>query len=273
MTVYDARNTWWELRAQPPELAILPVGATEACGPHLPVGAMNLILGAIARAVAERLAEDVYLLPTWPLGANPQYRHLAGSVSLSWRALLAALTDVVNALRRSGIHRVAVLAGLGGAGHTTALPFENEIVKTAVRQLNYAHPDLTAIWVQPLTVADPPLATLYPAAQDEVRAGAIVTSLMLHLHPDLVRPLPADHVPPETPDGAAPARLSYLRALPFEALCPLGVWGRPSQASAELGDRILRAASDGTARYITETLVQVARLKGAPAQPGQPTSE
>jgi len=265
MTVYDCRNTWWDLRAQPPTLAILPVGSTQAYGPHLPVGTMSLVLDAIARDVAQGLQKDVYLLPTWPLGCNPQGGGQAGALSLSWRALMAALTDVVGALHRSGIHQVAVLAGLGGAGHTTALPFENEIVKTAVRQLNYAHPDLSAIWVQPLTVADPPLPSLYPAAQHDVHAGAIVTSLMLHLHPDLVRTPPEDSAPPAASSATAPARLSYLRALPLEALCPQGVWGRPTQASAELGERILRAAVLGTARYITETLEQVAHLKGGPA--------
>jgi creatinine amidohydrolase len=265
MTVYDCRNTWWDLRNQPPELAILAVGSTEAFGPHLPIGTMSLVLDAIARGVAQGLREDVYLLPTWPLGSNPQGAGQAGSLSLSWRALIATITDVIGALHRSGIHQVAVLAGLGGAGHTTALPFENEIAKTAVRQLNYAHPDLTAIWVQPLTVADPPLPSLYPAAQNDVHAGAIVTSLMLHLHPDLVRTPPEDYVPPDVSDALAPARLSYLRALPLEALCPPGVWGYPTQASAELGERILSAAIFGTVRYITETLQQVTRLKGGPA--------
>jgi len=256
--VYDWRNSQRELEAGRPSLAILPVGAVEQFGPHLPVGSQLYLLEEIARRVAQELPERVLLLPPWPFGESISQRGFRGTVSLSWRSLKAALSDLVESLLAGGIRRVAVLAGLGGAGCSTALPRENEIVKTAVRRLNYAHPELSALWVQPLTVAQPPLEEILPSAAEDVHAGQVVTSLMLYLHPELVRPPRVDHLPPEE-EG-------LLQALPLRALCPEGVWGRPSLASPALGERILQAAVRGTARYISETLAEMARLRGHPPQ-------
>lgn len=254
MTLYDWHSTSWDLRAHPPDLAILSVGAVEQFGPYLPIGTQNIILEAIARRVGERLAGNVYLLPTWPLGESIQHRGFAGTVALSWRVLMAVVTDLVGSLYACGLRRVVVLTGLGGAACSTVVPRENAIVKTAVRQLNYDHPQLDAIWAQPLTVARPPLSALCSTAADDVHAGEIVTSLMLYLHPDLVREAREDHIPPRR-------ATQYVDALPFRALCPKGVWGRPSLASAELGARILQAAVDGTVSYIEESLAELGRLK------------
>lgn len=252
--VYDWTNTSPDLVQHPPDLAILPVGAVEPFGPHLPVGAAVYVLDAIARQVAARLPERVYLLPTWPLGESGLYANCVGTVSLAWRTLFSVVTDLIESLLDTGVRRVAVLAGLGGAACTTVMPRENRIVKTAVRQANYVHPDLDAIWVQPLTVSDPPLSALCASAAEDVHAGQVVTSLMLHLHPALVRQDQiVDHIPT--------VGVQYIEAAPFSALCPAGVWGRPSLASAEMGARMFEAAVHGTMRYIQESLVECERLK------------
>lgn len=253
MTLYDWNNTSWDLRANPPCQALLPVGGIEQFGPHLPVSTQNVLLDTIARRAGEKLSGSTYLLPTLPLGNSIQHRGFAGTVSLSWRTLMDVLTDLVNSLLYVGVHRVAVVVGLGGAACTTVIPRENEIVKTAVRRLNYDNPNLDAIWVQPLTVARPPLATLFDAPQEDVHAGEVVTSIMLHLRPDLVRDRRVDHLPSM---GA-----QHIDVLPFETLCPEGVWGHPSLASPELGAQALQAAVDGTVSYIEETFEELARLK------------
>ena len=253
MTAYDWRNTSWQLRERPPHTAILPVGATEGYGPHLPIGAVTILLDAIARRVADGMSEDVYLLPTVPVGQSGALMGFAGTLALSWRTMMAVVTDLVNSLHATGIQRVAVLAGLGGAACNTVIPRENEIVKTAVRRLNYDHPELDAVWVQPLTVAQPPLGTWFEGAMDDVHGGEVATSMMMHLHPDLVRELPGDHVPPLS--------IAYADAVPFETLCPVGVWGRPGRARPELGRLALEAVVAGTVVYIEESLGVLARIK------------
>ncbi|MFO7918219.1 MAG: creatininase family protein, partial [Anaerolineae bacterium] len=76
--VYDWQNTSWDLREHPPHLALLPVGATEQFGPHLPLSSQNLLLEAISRRVAEELSESVYLLPPIPIGSSGQHEGFAG---------------------------------------------------------------------------------------------------------------------------------------------------------------------------------------------------
>jgi creatinine amidohydrolase len=253
-TVYDWQNTSWDLREEPPHLALLPVGATEQFGPHLPLCTQNLLLETIARRVAEELSESVYLLPPIPLGSSGQHESFAGTVSLSWRTLMAVLTDLGESLLQTGITRLAVLVGLGGAACSTTMPRENEIAKTAIRRLNYDHEALSAIWVQPLTVAHPPLDTLFDNPKEDVHAGQVVTSLMMHLYPDLVGEERRAHVPP-------PGSVRYVHQLPFSTLCPDGVWGRPDLADADRGAEALQAAVAGTVAYIEETFADLARLK------------
>jgi creatinine amidohydrolase len=256
MTVYDVYNTSWELRASPRLTAILPVGALEAYGPHLPVDTQTRLLDAIARRVAEELAGDVLLLPTLPFGQSEGVEGLPGTVSLSWRTLLSVIADLGDALRQTGVQRLAVLVGLGGVGCTTVLPREQRIVKTAVRRLNYDHPDLDALWVQPLTVAEPRLDTWFATAADDVHGGEVVTSLMQHLYPDLVGPGAQDHVPPQS--------AACLDVAPLRAVCPQGVWGYPSRADASKAPAALQAIVAGTTRYIQDTMTEMARLKRHP---------
>ena len=162
---------------------------------------------------------------------------------------------------RQGIRKVAVLNNLGGLTETSVQPRGNFIVKTAVRQLNYAHPELDAVWVQPLTAGKAELAEIFESGADDIHAGEVETSLMLALRPDLVQGGAADVVP------TVPR--NFLDWAPFERLAPGGVWGRPSLASAEKGERALDAAARGTVRYITESFDALAKAKGRlPARRG-----
>ena len=237
-----------------PDLAILPVAAIERHGGHLPIGTDWLVLEAIAPRVAEAF-DRCFLLPTFPFGTSLAHAGTPGTASVRWETLLHVVRDVTGSLLRQGIRRVAVLNNLGGPTETTVQPRGNFIVKTAVRQLNYAHPDLDAIWVQPLTAARAELTEIFASASEDLHAAEIETSLLLALQPDLVRAGARDFVPEGVPR-------TFLDWAPFERLAPGGVWGRPSLASAENGRRALDAAVEGTVRYIRESFDYLATAKG-----------
>lgn len=249
----DYRNTSFEVKEAKPDLALLPIGGVEPQGPHLPVGAMNFILDALAREVASRLRGTVYLLPTLPLGTSEAHWGLPGAVALEWSTLMDVVYDLVEALVRGGIRRVAVLNGLGGTTETTVCPRENYIVKTAVRQLNYDIPELDAIWVQPFTVAAEDLRKVLESADEDIHAGELATSLMLYLAPQWVKGPGPDHVPDDWK--------GLVDFTSFQSLCPDGVWGRPSLASAEKGERAFAVAVERTVQYIEETFAHLARMK------------
>jgi len=250
------QNSAWDFKAAPPEVAVVPLACFEPHGPHLPVGTDAIIMTEIARRVAECLAAPVFLLPTWPLGTSGHHAGQPGAVYLGFETLWAVVRDMVTSLYEHGIHRVAVLNNHGSALTSTTRPLGNFIVKTAVRQLNYETPGLTAIWVQPFAAAGTALAALFPSARDEVHAGAVETSILMHLAPGLVGPLPPDHIPALS--------ATYLDFMPFHKLAPAGVWGRPGEASAEKGARALEIVVDTTVEYIERTFGRLALLKGAP---------
>jgi creatinine amidohydrolase len=249
----DYQNTSFEVRDARPEIAVLPIGATERCGDHLPIGTMTFILDAVARRVAERLKGNIYLLPTMPLGTSGLHGTSAGTVALEWYTLMQVVYDLVESLLAQGIRKVAVINGLGGANETTVRPRENYIVKTAVRQLNYDFPKLDAVWVQPFTVAGEELRQILDSADQDVHAGELATSLMLYLDPDAVKGQGTDYLPEVGKE--------YLDFVSLEALCPGGVWGRPSLASAEKGERALKAAVERTVAYIEESFAHLATMK------------
>ena len=250
----DAQWSTTRLRDAGPELAILPVASIERHGGHLPIETDWIVVEALAARVADSL-DGCYLLPTFPFGTSLAQAGTAGTASVGWATLLHVVRDVTESLLAQGIRKVAVLNNLGGPTETTVQPRGNFIVKTAVRQLNYAHHDLDAIWVQPLTVAKAELLEIFESGADDLHAGEIETSLLLALRPELVKAGARDLVPMDVPR-------SYLDWAPFERLAPGGVWGRPSLASAEKGRRALDAAVDGTARYIRESFEYLARAKG-----------
>ena len=249
----DYQNTTFEVRDAKPDIAVLPIGSTERCGDHLPICTTTFILDVLARRVAERLKGTVYLLPTLPFGCSGLHHGQPGTIALEWSTLMQIVYDLVESLIAQDINRVAVIVGLGGANESTVRPRENYIVKTAVRQLNYDFPELDAVWVQPFTVSGIELKEILESADQDVHSGELTTSLMLYLDPDSVKGKGTDHLPEVGKE--------YLDFVAFEKLCPGGVWGRPSLASAEKGKRALDVAVKRTVEYIEESFAHLATLK------------
>jgi len=223
VTVLDWQSTSPEVAAAQAPLAILPIGQLRSSAPDLPLDLELRLLAAIAHSVAERIDGDTYVLPTWPFGQNSTGRPTDQEIGLLWRTLLSVVGDLGSSLFETEFRRLAVLVGLGSADASTVAPVENHIVKTAVRRLNYDHGYLDALWVQPLTVAEPPLSTVSPGFAGTGGTIAIVRALARHLWPESPACAPGD--------------------------------GQMDGSTA------MEAIVHGTAHYIEETLVQMAQIK------------
>jgi creatinine amidohydrolase len=182
--------TWPEVRDAAARDAgvIVPVGATEQHGPHLPLSTDALLATELARAVSGPL--DLYVAP--PLSYGYRSRPLSGggpsfpgTVSLSARTLMALLEDVLAGLLQSGFRRLAVLSW-----HFENANFVYEAAWLAHERCGA--PDAR------IMVVEAPFAELSDAAMqalfgdefpgwDVEHAAVLETSLMLHLRPDLVR--------------------------------------------------------------------------------------
>jgi len=108
-----AEMTWEEVRDLDPAkvIAILPVGATEAHGPHLPLSTDVIISEAMARAGGEKLAADGYevlLLPSLAFTPAKFAGGFPGTVSLSPATASAVIVEIAQGLAAHGIHRVVL---------------------------------------------------------------------------------------------------------------------------------------------------------------------
>lgn len=252
--MFNYWNTSFEIKDGLPTTALLPIAAIEQHGPHLPVASDWLIVEAIAEEMANRLEAATFRLPVFPYGTSASHADVAGTVSLSADTLFCVVRDVVESLYAHGITRVVVVNNHGIASGTTVIPHGNFVVKSAVRQVNYDHPAMDAIWVQPFAAARTELAAIFDASGDDVHAGDVETSVLLHLRGELVKGRANDFVPK--------AGREFLDFVPFSDLCPAGVWGRPSQASADKGARAFEAAVTGAVEYVAGAFKSLDQAKG-----------
>ena len=228
-----------QLLDDPPSVAILPWGATEAHNYHLPHGTDVIEASRLAEEAA-RLAVDrgakPIVLPAIPFGNNEQQLDQVATISFTTATAGAILSDVVRSLKTQGIDRLLILNGHGG----------NEF-KPLVRDVQNQSGSL-------IVVAN--FFQIRPDAVDEIfddpgdHAGELETSLLLHLCPNLVEMDRAG-------DG---------RQVPFTVagLSQPGVWtprpwsqsqpdtgcGNPGAATADKGRRYFEASCKALADVI-----------------------
>jgi creatinine amidohydrolase len=212
------------VEAHPTEVGLLPVGATEQHGPHLPAGTDTIVARALAEGVSERTGAPV--LPAIAVGVS--YGHgtlLPGTFSLTPEGLADTVRQVVTWCAHSGLRRVLIVNG----------HFGNEAaLSVATDHLRLGRPDLrvgvTSWW--DLTDEIRALVTMDGA---DIHANCAETSLMLAIAPELV------HV--ERLEGADD--VDRTGALVFRYTAPSlstnGVTGQPSAASGELGEKLFGA--------------------------------
>ena len=240
--MYDVTSTYLDLERSGVDTAVLPVGAIEQHGPHLPLSVDWFQGEIVARQVAERL--NGFLLPGMPFGCSQAHHGFRGTISLAPETLGAVVKDVVTCLLEQGFRRIAVLNFHGG----------NLILKLAVRDLNLSQSQGKVVLVSPGQDAGARLSEIFEGYADELHAGDLETSVMLHAAPEQVGQSRIDHVPD--------VGQVYFDYLPMKEFCPDGVWGRSSLATAEKGRLAIDAMVDYTVEYLQETF---ARL-GVPAQ-------
>ncbi len=171
-----SETNWKTVRELEYQVAVLPWGATEAHNLHLPYGTDTLQAGAIA-AEAARLAWDkgarCLVLPTVPFGANAQQVEIPHTLNLNPSTQAFLISDLVESLEAQGIQKLLILNGHGG----------NDF-RPMIRELQ-AKTEVFLCLVDWYTILDN--GSYFQEPGDH--AGAMETSLMLHLAPELVLPL------------------------------------------------------------------------------------
>lgn len=225
------RSTADEIHESSTDLAILPIGSTEQHGHHLPVGTDFLIAEAVAEQVANRMG--VWLLPTLPISTCVEHRGKRGSVWMGPDTFMHMLGDIVMSLKSQGIKRVAVVLGHGGIFAATP----------AIRELNAANPDVRVIKIDFEFFMGIIQREGILQGTGNLHACEYETSLMLHLHEDLIR---RDRIVDFVPDVPR----DYLNYASILKYSPDGVWGMPSLGTKEKGKKIFSILVNSTVEYI-----------------------
>jgi len=244
--------------ARPTDVGLLPVGATEQHGPHLPCGTDTIIATAVCEAVSRRTGAMV--LPAVPIGCSYGHgRVMAGTLSLPPEGLAALVRQTVEWAALSGLRRVLMVNAHFG-NHASLM--------VATDHLRLERPDLRA-GVVGWWAADPEVAAETALDGDDIHSNRTETSLMLAVAPDLVH---LDRMAAsDDPDRTGGLVFRYTAT----SLSTNGVTGRPSQASAELGHRLFErtvaAISDMVERgRIEEPPLVDHEVAPRPAETGQP---
>src|SRR6266545_4224069 len=202
--ILDYRRTSAEFAAARPTVALLPLGATEQHGAHLPCGTDCFQVSYVADEIARAYPEPMWRLPTIPITVSHMHRGSPGTVWLTNDTLAAVMKDIVLALRHEGIRKVAILNGHGG----------NFVVRPIVQDLNRDYDDLRVILVE-ASVGEP----MFSEPPGSIHSGESETLRMLDVAPELVKMELAVSTD-------VPYTQSYLLYAPITALEPSGVWGQ-----------------------------------------------
>ena len=213
-------------------IAILPVGAIEAHGPHLPLSTDHVISEAMARTGAELLGEQGYeavVLPPLDFTAASFAEAFPGTISLRPSTVVALLEDVARSLAAHGINYLAIANShldpvhLGSL-HTAARSI-SEGTSPALEPVRVVFPDLTRKpWALRLT--------------DEFKSGAchagqFESSIVIHERPELVNEVQRKSLQPNPVSLSTAIRDGHDS---FEAAGgPDAYFGDPAAASAAEG--------------------------------------
>jgi creatinine amidohydrolase len=218
--------TWPEIgtlvAGRPNEVALLPVGATEQHGPHLPAGTDTIIARALSEAVSARTGAIV--LPAVAVGCS--FGHgtvLPGTLSHSPERLSDMVRDMVEWTAASGLRRV--LAVNGHFGNQAALAVAGD-------HLRRDHPELR-FGVLHWWALTPGISAETLADGDDVHANRAETALMMVVAPDMVRM--GELAIADDPDRTEGLVFRYTAP----DLSRNGVTGRPTEATVELGRALL----------------------------------
>ncbi|MCU1428038.1 MAG: crnA [Actinomycetia bacterium] len=229
------------------EVGLVPVGATEQHGPHLPTATDTIIATAICEAASDRCGAPV--LPAIPLGAS--YGHgtvMPGTISLTPELLAAVVRQYVEWAAASGLTRLLfVNAHFGNAAS----------LGIATDHVRLYRPDLQVGTVDWWSL-DPIVASETVADGADLHANRAETSVMLAVAPELVDR--ARMANADDPDRTGDLVFRYTAP----SLSTNGVTGRPSEATVELGELLVARTADALSARVERGRVEEPPLGRAP---------
>ena len=235
-------------------ICILPIGAIEKHGDHLPLGTDMYIVRAIAKKAAEQTSTVVF--PYYFLGQIAEARHVTGTLAATHALIMDALLEMCDEIHRNGFKKIFILSGHGGNEYF--LPFFAQqfpgLSRPYAVYTRFAH-----------NISDGQLKAIQSRSGETDmgnHAGFSETALMMCLQPGLVhmgRQKVSESVSLERLKGQSNAGL--YTGFDWYAKYPHHFAGDPSRATAELGEFIFSILLDNTVNAINAIKADDVSLK------------
>ncbi|WP_159950149.1 creatininase family protein [Rhizobium sp. 18065] len=230
-------------------IAVLPLGATEQHGPHLPFETDTIIAQGIVERLIAVLPADlpVTVLPVEPVGYSIEHMDIPGTRTLAFEEAINRWLAIASDLHDKGVRKLVLLNAHGGNSPlltivATEARMRFDMLVTATSWTRFGIPE---------DVVAPEAKAI------DIHGGDIETSVMLALRPDLVDMAKAADFPSRQSEFAT--RYKHLRAYGPHAfgwkmsdLNPQGVAGNASAAIAAKGERLLSHAVNGLVELLQD---------------------
>jgi creatinine amidohydrolase len=239
-----AELTRSELQRRLPEATVvIPIGATEQHGPHLPLMTDHLMAETVALRAAELMPSrvDVLVAPVLPYGCSSHHLQVGGALSINLRTYIALLVDLGESVAAMGCKRLVLLNGHGGN--------EDAMRVAATELVSERRLGMAVVAASYWTIGQAAVATLPFAGPGH--AGHFETSCVMAVRPDL--PQLDQRFPPDR----EPRPLAISGEVHGVQIRYPGIWeashgvsDAADQASAELGERTVDAIARATADFL-----------------------
>ncbi len=244
-------------------VAVLPLGATEQHGPHLPLSVDSALVDGIVNAALPLLAPELpaLFLPTQHIGLSPEHSNFPGTLTLSSETLIGLWKDIGTGVARAGVRKLVFFNAHGG--HVGAMD-------VVARELRISH----GLIVYGVSWFNLPLGAAGAQFSDDehrfgVHAGDIETSMMLALAPEHVRMDKARDFASASRDRSAgypilgngrSAKLGWA----MEDYNSHGAAGNAANATASKGEAVIAAAATQLALMLAEVSRLPLEIVGVP---------
>lgn len=233
-------------------VAVLPVAAVEQHGPHLPVRVDAAINAGVLARTVELMPADmpVLVLPMQPVGKSVEHLAYPGTLTLSYETLARVWYEIAESVHRAGCRKIVFINSHGG---------QPQVMEIVCRELRVK---LGMLAVSAWAYSGADLSDLFGDAERRhgIHGGEMETSLLLHLHPDLVdMEHSRDFVPVSVemearggllmPEGA---RVGY--GWQTQDIQPWGACGNAAAADAGRGHEVVERCASGLVRLFEEVL-------------------
>jgi creatinine amidohydrolase len=262
-----ASMTWPEINeaALQQRVVVIPAGTLEDHGLHLPIDTDIVIADKICQMLADKLPDDVVVLPPITFGFSPHHLDGPGTITLKWDTFIQSTHQIISSLFYHGFRKVLIVNGHGS---------NEPVLDIASRQAILSNPDSQSAMISWWSLTK--VQETVKSFRESVWTGhacELETSLYLAINPSLVRvdlfeedinPFMSQHfwadLVSDAPEGYVnPVRINEY----WSTVSKTGTWGDPRTATAEKGNAIIQAA-------VSELVSIVKEYKSRPIRPRDP---